>query len=935
VGCFDVHGKTIVGIGQGTQVNVEHTGWFSTGANPGTRELISDPRVGTPFQQKPMTDKQRAALEANLEAHGLSAAALDANAKAAYADGLTRMGTDPAIVALGLNEAQAANWYLYEHDSAIAYADHGQSDYVCAAEVAATTSKAQWSMQTGASSVYGEPITVYPNLTAAATVAAFGIENPTITLTQADCDAINIATTSYYDPGVKDDGTPATPLTAIDPTLFANESHPELLQPLVPGDYQADQLSDQQLGKYVDMSGNGLLPGVPIGLPDGLSRGIAIARGADPDDVLNGTKQLSFTTNIAFPDQNTTTTNDTHVGAEMLAGAVYPPDDKGTSTRAASPGQPMSSTDLAAYVQSFYNAQGGAGYTYITESIMSASASEDPPVMGHQYQAVMWVGDPTIAAASTKGVHGELTKASKLDVQFPYRPYTPDDEETPPGAGDALEAPVTEIAKACVVRGDTYKTPPFSKDQRHARRPKWLKDRIARGDFKNVDGKSAVLDDSATALSPFELPMWFKYSPDQERDANGEFGSGSTSTTTSKPQRTCKVCGKPLKAMNYDKHMSTHSDDEKRDAGLFVAAKGFGDPGSTQTRDAHGEFGSAAAPKPQRTCPVCDKPLKAMNYDRHIAAHSQDEKDAAGYVPFHAPQSKGFGDPGSTQSRDSHGEFGPGSADNSDHNVKVGSFHDPINGGRVLQATCKTCGWHGPARDTKADALADVATHTGTTKGFGDPGSTQQQDAHGRFTVGSGAARDASNLKYPELHARDMSAGGTNSPLMTRAEFQASAARGEDIVNEAIANGSPAHNILTGANIQAAVDGVQEKWGGVTIDAHGGGVVSQSSQPPDPLSVSLLPSGSGVVISAAQGTADPGVLMAAMQQAQTQFADQLQAQGAALGVFRDETTGTMQIDPVLVVQGVSTARDVGAYTGATGGAYRFSDGNGYWPGHVA
>jgi hypothetical protein len=654
VGWFDVHGKTIVGIGQGTQVNVEHTGWFSTGANPGTRELISDPRVGTPFQQKPMTDKQRAALEANLEAHGLSAAALDANAKAAYADGLTRMGTDPAIVALGLNEAQAANWYLYEHDSAIAYADHGQSDYVCAAEVAATTSKAQWSMQTGASSVYGEPITVYPNLTAAATVAAFGIENPTITLTQADCDAINIATTSYYDPGVKDDGTPATPLTAIDPTLFANESHPELLQPLVPGDYQADQLSDQQLGKYVDMSGNGLLPGVPIGLPDGLSRGIAIARGADPDDVLNGTKQLSFTTNIAFPDQNTTTTNDTHVGAEMLAGAVYPPDDKGTSTRAASPGQPMSSTDLAAYVQSFYNAQGGAGYTYITESIMNAAANEDPPVMGHQYQAVMWVGDPTIAAASTK----MLTKASKLDVQFPYRPYTPDDE-TGDDVQDVLTAPVTDLAKKCVVTAKGYKTPPWPKDQRHARKPKWLKDRIARGDFKNVDGKSAVLDDSATALSPFELPMWFKYSPDQERDANGEFGSGSTSTTTSKPQRTCKVCGKPLKAMNYDKHMSTHSDDEKRDAGLFVAAKGFGDPGSTQTRD-------------------------------------------------------------------SHGEFGPGSADNSDHNVKVGSFHDPINGGRVLQATCKTCGWHGPARDTKADALADVATHTGTTKGFGDPGSTHR-----------------------------------------------------------------------------------------------------------------------------------------------------------------------------------------------------------------
>jgi hypothetical protein len=169
---------------------------------------------------------------------------------------------------------------------------------------------------------------------------------------------------------------------------------------------------------------------------------------------------------------------------------------------------------------------------------------------------------------------------------------------------------------------------------------------------------------------------------------------------------------------------------------------------------------------------------------------------------------------------------------------------------------------------------------------------------------------------------------------MTRAEFQASAARGEDIVNSAIANGSPPVNMMTGANIQAAVDASKEEWGGVTIDAHGGGVVSAHGD--DPLSVSMRDAGQGsVIVSAAAVAADPGALMAAMQQAQTQFADQLSAQGAALGMFRDMTTGTVQFDPVLVVQGVSTARDVGAYTGATGGAYRFSDGNGYWPGHVA
>ena len=226
-------------------------------------------------------------------------------------------------------------------------------------------------------------------------------------------------------------------------------------------------------------------------------------------------------------------------------------------------------------------------------------------------------------------------------------------------------------------------------------------------------------------------------------------------------------------------------------------------------------------------------------------------------------------------------------------------------------------------------------THT-VTKQFGDPGSTQQQDAHGRFTVGSGAPRDASKLKYPELHASDMTAGASNSPLMTRVEFQASAARGEDIVMNAQANASPQAILTTDANVQAVVAASKQEWGGVTIDSHGGGIVSQSGLS-DPLSVSMRDAGqSSVTIPI---TSDPGALAAAMQQAQTQFADQLGAQGAALGMFRDEKAnegaGAIQFDPVLVVQGVPAARDVGAYTGATGGGFRFSDGNGYWPGHVA
>ena len=289
---------------------------------------------------------------------------------------------------------------------------------------------------------------------------------------------------------------------------------------------------------------------------------------------------------------------------------------------------------------------------------------------------------------------------------------------------------------------------------------------------------------------------------------------------------------------------------------------------------------------------------------------------------------KGFGDPGSTQDRQPNGTFGPGSGMTNDEMRQhiTGDHNFDIVRGRGQRATMdRTHDWLHTTSGLPTDHTHDA------TKGFGDPGSTQQQDAHGRFTVGSGAPRDAANLKYPELRMSDMKAGATNSPLMTRQEFQASAARGEDIVNSAIANGSPHADMMTPANVQAVVDASKQEWGGVTIDAHGGGIVAAHGD--DPLSVSMRDAGQGSVTIPI--TSDPAALTTAMQQAQSQFADQLSAQGAALGMFRDEKAGTVQFDPVLVVQGVSTARDVGAYTGATGGAYRFSDGNGYWPGHVA
>lgn len=230
---------------------------------------------------------------------------------------------------------------------------------------------------------------------------------------------------------------------------------------------------------------------------------------------------------------------------------------------------------------------------------------------------------------------------------------------------------------------------------------------------------------------------------------------------------------------------------------------------------------------------------------------------------------------------------------------------------------------------TAPDGSKFVCGAGAVQKGFGDPGSTQSRQSNGTFGPGDGSS-------YPEIHARDLTAGdgSANSPLVTHAQFQAAAGRGEDTVMSAQANASPPINLMTGPNIDAVNTAANSSWGGVTIDSHTGEIV-HATDGTDPVSVTMRSSGQQSVVLTTAQASDPGAVMAAMQQAQTQFATQLASQGAALGVFHDDDAHTVQFDPVLVVQGVETARDVGAYTHATGGAYRFSDGNGYWAPHVS
>ena len=133
---------------------------------------------------------------------------------------------------------------------------------------------------------------------------------------------------------------------------------------------------------------------------------------------------------------------------------------------------------------------------------------------------------------------------------------------------------------------------------------------------------------------------------------------------------------------------------------------------------------------------------------------------------------KGFGDPGSTQERDAHGEFTQGSGDSHEHYMVTGRVQG-MRSGQTVRSTI------GPFH-SKPEANAEIArqgmikpqfayyapgqlTHDeGTTKGFGDPGSTQERESNGTFGPGSGP-QDAKRVYNSEALASIRSSKGVDA----------------------------------------------------------------------------------------------------------------------------------------------------------------------------
>jgi hypothetical protein len=210
--------------------------------------------------------------------------------------------------------------------------------------------------------------------------------------------------------------------------------------------------------------------------------------------------------------------------------------------------------------------------------------------------------------------------------------------------------------------------------------------------------------------------------------------------------------------------------------------------------------------------------------------------------------------------------------------------------------------------------------------GWSTAWETEARGPGGRWESGGGGG--TATAEFPPISAATVA--GTNSPAVSAEEFQKLAGEGKAYIDEMKAGSSPTTALDDHwGDIKAETfTECQKSWGGQTIDTHTGLPMTPTSG----YALTIRPFGTGPV--SVPEDATRAEFDAAMDQARQNFAEQLAYRGAGLGVFHDDGSHTIDIDPVTVVGSLHDVATVGSYTHAVGGAYNFADGNGYWPPHV-
>lgn len=122
---------------------------------------------------------------------------------------------------------------------------------------------------------------------------------------------------------------------------------------------------------------------------------------------------------------------------------------------------------------------------------------------------------------------------------------------------------------------------------------------------------------------------------------------------------------------------------------------------------------------------------------------------------------------------------------------------------------------------------------------------------------------------------------------------------------------------------------VSKSWGGATYDAHTG-----AKLPADADTYAITARPPGVESTHIPEGSSKREMAKAMRAARAKYGDILAKENHHLGVFHNDDTHSIEIDPVVTVP-KEQVETIGAFTHAVGGAYHFKSGDGFWPPHVA
>jgi hypothetical protein len=189
--------------------------------------------------------------------------------------------------------------------------------------------------------------------------------------------------------------------------------------------------------------------------------------------------------------------------------------------------------------------------------------------------------------------------------------------------------------------------------------------------------------------------------------------------------------------------------------------------------------------------------------------------------------------------------------------------------------------------------------------------------------------------QWTPIYRSQLTAGGATSgraPLVTMEQFQQHAARGAAIMNTAQVLATPSTGLDRHWNdiLRDAYVASRNEWGGATYSARYGVRVADDL---DAYALTIREPGQDEMKIPA--TAGYAAFAEIMNAARTRYARILTWDKAHLGVFHDAESGMIDIDPVYITPSLADANDVGAFTHATGGAYHFASGDGYWAPSVA